>query len=65
MTKSQFWPGRPIVITMKNFQVEAGADLWVYNAVVFCVSNFNQVASIFHPGGRKTIKELDLHIVNV
>ena len=29
----------------------ACADLWVYNAENFCVSCFDQVASIFHLGG--------------
>ena len=28
----------------------AGADLWVYNAENFCVSRFDQVASIFQGG---------------
>ena len=29
----------------------AGADVWVYNAEIFCVSFFNQVAFIFHLRG--------------
>ena len=31
----------------------AGADSWVYNSEIFCVSSFNQVAAIFHMGGGK------------
>ena len=31
----------------------ARADLWVYDAENFCVSFFNQVASIFHLQGEK------------
>ena len=46
-TKSHFWPDRPIV-TMKN---------WVYNAENFCVSFFNQVASIFHLRGGEIKKK--------
>ena len=34
----------------------ARADLWVYNAKNFCVSFFNQVASIFHFGEGKIKK---------
>ena len=34
----------------------AQADLWVYNAEIFCVSFFNQVTIIFHLRGGKIKK---------
>ena len=35
----------------------ATADLWVYNAEIFCVSFFNQVTSIFHLRGGEIKKK--------
>ena len=45
-----------IVITMYNFKVVAWLHLWVYNTENLCVSFFNQVASIFHLGGKEMKK---------
>ena len=52
MTKSIFW----LISPFQNFKVVARADLLVYNAENFCVSIFNQVASIFHFGEGKIKK---------
>ena len=46
----------------ENSKVVAQADLWVYKAANFCVSFFNQVASIFHLGGGK-IKKIGAYLI--
>ena len=64
MTK--FLADLPFAITMQNFKVVATANLWVYNAENFCVSFFNQFASIFtYEGGKSKKKFLAYLMIRV